>query len=51
MMAACRILGSHVGCVCFVAWPAGNECHHSCPIQAWSSATLLDALYDYFVKA
>ena len=30
--------------------PGGEECVHSCPTQAWSSSTLLDALYDLWVK-
>lgn len=26
----------------------GAECYYSCPSQAWSSATALDALYDIY---
>ena len=28
----------------------GSECHYSCPTQAWSLATLLDAYYDLYVQ-
>lgn len=49
-----RVLGNHAQALRASPWQGlpeltnkdGSECSDSCPVQAWSMATLLDILYD-----
>lgn len=49
-----QVLGNHAQAIRDSAWQGlpeltnkdGADCADSCPVQAWSMATLLDTLYD-----